>query len=51
MKKFYQWADKLGAVLQGLSLICVAMLGVALLYFIQNWREYSHFKCCPVREY
>ena len=34
MKKFYQWADKLGAVLQGLSLICVAMLGVALLYFM-----------------
>lgn len=34
MKKFYQWFDKLGAVLQGLSLICVAMLGLALLYFM-----------------
>ena len=34
MKKFYQWADKTGALLQGLSLICISLLGLALVYFM-----------------
>ncbi|QLL70761.1 phosphate-starvation-inducible protein PsiE [Lactobacillus sp. 3B(2020)] len=34
MKKFYQWADKIGALLQVLSLICISLLGLALIYFM-----------------
>ncbi|MBM6754019.1 phosphate-starvation-inducible protein PsiE [Lactobacillus alvi] len=34
MKKFYQWADKTGALLQVLSLICISLLGLALVYFM-----------------
>ena len=34
MKKFYQWADKTGALLQVLSLICSSLLGLALVYFM-----------------
>ena len=34
MKKFYQWADKTGAIMQVLSLICISLLGLALVYFM-----------------
>ena len=34
MKKFYGWADHLATFLQVISLVCIGLLGLSLIYFM-----------------
>lgn len=34
MKKFYEWADHLATFLQVISLVCIGLLGLSLIYFM-----------------
>lgn len=34
MKKFYRWADHLATFLQVISLVCIGLLGLSLIYFM-----------------